>query len=249
MLKYFAFSCSLHALGFLLLLLFLAPAAKQVSATYTIDFIGSEKVIATTGQEAAAKAAPKTAVAAPAPAKEAIPQPETKQPAKKAYAAKAEITEKPKTQTKKKVTVEEPLAAPSILDEEPAPETAKDSSASSSATQSGNGSGQEGEFAGGNIQTDFANFPYPWYITQVRNSLWSEWEKRRPAGEVLSAMVSFAIARDGKIKNLKVERSSGDDTFDFAASSAVINAGPFAPLPMYYEKDELTVTVEFKQEK
>ena len=63
------------------------------------------------------------------------------------------------------------------------------------------------------------------------------------------ALVSFAIARDGKIKNLQVERKSGDDTFDFAASSAVINAGPFAPLPMYYEKDELTVSVEFKQEK
>ncbi|MBO5911671.1 MAG: energy transducer TonB, partial [Elusimicrobiaceae bacterium] len=56
-------------------------------------------------------------------------------------------------------------------------------------------------------------------------------------------------ARDGKITNLKVERSSLDDTFDFAATSAVINAGPFAPLPMYYEKDELTVSVEFKQEK
>ncbi len=83
----------------------------------------------------------------------------------------------------------------------------------------------------------------------MRNSLWSEWEKRRPAGNTLSAMVSFAIARDGKIKDLKTEKKSGDDTFDFAATSAVINAGPFAPLPMYYEKDELTVTVEFKQEK
>jgi len=247
MAKYFALSCGLHALGFLLLLLAIAPAAKQVSATYTIDFIGSGKVIATTGQEAAKPAAPKTAVAAPAPAKEAIPQPETKTPAKKAYAAKAEITEKPKPQPKKQVAVEEPLAAPSVLDDEPAPEPAKDASAA--ATGAGESSSQEGEFAGGNIQTDFANFPYPWYITQVRNSLWSEWEKRRPAGEVLSAMVSFAIARDGKIKNLKVERKSGDDTFDFAASSAVINAGPFAPLPMYYEKDELTVTVEFKQEK
>ena len=83
----------------------------------------------------------------------------------------------------------------------------------------------------------------------MRNSLWIEWEKRRPAGNTLSALVSFAIARDGKIKNLQVDRKSGDDTFDFAASSAVINAGPFAPLPMYYEKDELTVSVEFKQEK
>ena len=62
-------------------------------------------------------------------------------------------------------------------------------------------------------------------------------------------MVTFAIARDGKIKDLKIEKSSGDDSYDFAARSAVLNAGPFAPLPMLYEKDELTVTVEFKQEK
>lgn len=236
--RYLALSSGLHILAALFLLLMLAPTAKKVSATYTIDFIGSGKVIATTGQEAAKPAAPKAAVTAPAPAKEAIPQPEAKQPAKKAYTAKAEISEKPQPQAKKKVATEEPLAAPSVLEDEPA--------ANSGGTDSAN---QEGEFAGGNIQTDFANFPYPWYITQVRNSLWIEWEKRRPAGEILSAMVSFAIARDGKIKDLKVERKSGDDTFDFAASSAVINAGPFAPLPMYYEKDELTVTVEFKQEK
>ena len=71
----------------------------------------------------------------------------------------------------------------------------------------------------------------------------------RPAGTELSALVSFAIARDGKIKDLQIARKSGDETFDFAATSAVINAGPFAPLPMYYEKDELTVSVEFRQEK
>ena len=171
MTRYFALSCGLHALGFLALLLALAPAAKQVSATYTIDFIGSGKVIATTGQEAAKAAAPKATVAAPEPAKEAIPQPEAKQPAKKAYTAKAEITEKPQPQNKKKVTVEEPLATPSVLDDEP-----------TNAQAGGNSASQEGEFAGGNIQTDFANFPYPWYITQVRNSLWIEWEKRRPAG-------------------------------------------------------------------
>ena len=83
----------------------------------------------------------------------------------------------------------------------------------------------------------------------MRNSLWSEWERRRPSGVTLRTLITFAIARDGKIKDLKVEKSSEDDSFDFAARSAVINAGPFPPLPMLYEKDELTVTVEFKQEK
>ena len=218
--RYFAISGGLHVLAALFLLLLLAPSAKKASATYTIDFIGSGKVVATTGQEASAPKAPKAAVQAPAVAKDAQPKAEPAKPAKKA---------KPSA----------PLAAPSVLDESQAGGQSAESAEAA----------KEGQFAGGNIQTDFANFPYPWYITQVRNSLWIEWEKRRPAGNTLSALVSFAIARDGKIKNLQVERKSGDDTFDFAASSAVINAGPFAPLPMYYEKDELTVSVEFKQEK
>ena len=227
--RYLAFSSGLHALGLFILLAFLAAPAKKALATYTIDFIGTGKVVATTGQEAA----PKTAIAAPQPAKDAIPAP-TPKTTKKAYAAKAEIAEKPTPAPKAKPA---PLEAPSILDE---------ADANAAATPAEDE--QVNAFGGGNIQTDFANFPYPWYITQVRNSLWIEWEKRRPAGNTLGAMVSFAIARDGKVKNLTVEKKSGDDTFDFAASSAVINAGPFAPLPMYYEKDELTVTVEFKQE-
>ena len=221
---YLVYSGGLHTLAALCVILLLAPGVKKPNATYTIDFIGTGKVQAVTAPAA------KTEIKTPAPADSAVakpnPQPE---PVKKAYVSKTEISAN--KQTKKKATpVAAPLETPSVLeDNEPA--------------------NPEGEFAGGNITTDFANFPYPWYITQVRNSLWTEWEKRRPAGNELTALVSFAIARDGKIKNLKVERSSLDETFDFAATSAVINAGPFAPLPMYYEKDELTVSVEFKQEK
>ena len=221
---YLVYSSGLHTLAALCVILLLAPGVKKPSATYTIDFIGTGKVQAVTAPAA------KTEIKTPAPADTAVAKPEpTPAPAKKAYVSKTEISTKKQTK-KKPAPGAAPLEAPSVLeDNEPAT--------------------QEGDFAGGNITTDFANFPYPWYITQVRNSLWIEWEKRRPVGNELSALVAFAIARDGKIKDLKVERSSDDDTFDFAATSAVINAGPFAPLPMYYEKDELTVTVEFKQEK
>ena len=224
---YLVYSSGLHALAALCVLLLLAPGSNKPNATYTIDFIGTGKVQAVT-----APAVSKTTVKAPTPAQEAVAKPEPA-PSKKAYVSKTEIstkpTKKPAPQTTPAQQDTPALDAPSILDDEDSTDT----------TQA---------FEGGNITTDFANFPYPWYITQVRNSLWIEWEKRRPVGSVLSAMVSFAIARDGKIKNLKVQRSSDDDTFDFAATSAVINAGPFAPLPMYYEKDELTITVEFKQE-
>lgn len=234
--RYFALSCGLHLIGFLCLLLTLAPAAKQVSATYTIDFIGSGKVVATTGQEAPAPA--KTAVAAPAPAKEAIPQAPA-QPAKKAYAAKAEITEKPAKPTSKKVAVEEPLAAPSIL--------ADEADASLAKTGGTPSAGQGDEPGGDNIQTDFANFPFPWYATQVRNSLWLEWEKRRPVGTNHSAVIIFSINRNGSIKDLYVGQSSGDDSFDFLARTAVLKSGPFNALPMEYEKDELVVAVELKE--
>ena len=237
--RYFFASGGLHIAGAFLLLLLLAPSAQKVQATYTIDFIGSGKVQAVTGQEAAGSGAieaPKAAVQAP---QEEAPAPkEAAKPSKKDYASKMEIADKPnpKKNTKKDV----PLSTPSILDEEPALDATGNG---------GSGATKEGEFEGGNIQTDFANFPYPWYITKVRNSLWIEWEKRRPAGSTLAALVTFSIARDGKIKHLKVEKSSGDDSYDFAATSAIINAGPFQPLPMLFEKDELTVTVEFKQEK
>lgn len=222
---YLVYSSGLHALAVLIMFFLLAPGVNKPSATYTIDFIGTGKVQAVT-----APAASKTAVQAPALPQEAVVTPP---PAQKAYVSKTEISTTKKSTPKPVAPAakSEPLDAPSVLDEEDTPSTQ-----------------QSEAFGGGSITTDFANFPYPWYITQVRNSLWVEWEKRRPAGNVLSALVSFAIARDGKIKNLKVERSSKDDTYDFAATSAVINAGPFAPLPMYYEKDELTISVEFKQE-
>lgn len=224
---YLVYSSGLHALAILIIVVALAPGASKPNATYTIDFIGSGKVQAVT----APRASSAKTVSTPPPAQQAI-----ENPAKKAYVSKTEISTKPTTKktpvaTSNAAPSDKPLSEPSVL-----------------ADEDDDGTSTEA-FEGGNITTDFANFPYPWYITQVRNSLWVEWEKRRPAGNILSAMVSFAIARDGKIKNLRTERSSGDETFDFAATSAVINAGPFSPLPMYYEKDELTITVEFKQEK
>jgi len=235
--RYFALSGGLHLTLALLALLLLGSTNKQTNATYTIDFIGSGKVVAM--QQAAAPAAPaaetkkETTPVAPTPKAE-----EPKKPAKKAYDSKSEISTKKQKTEKKPKPAPAPLAAPSILEENKPAET----SASST-------SGGEGDFEGGSIQTDFATFPYPWYITQVRNRLWSEWEKRRPVGVIRNTVVSFAIARDGKIKDLQLVKSSGDDSFDFSAKSAVISAGPFPPLPMLYEKDLLTVTLEFKQEK
>ena len=92
--RYLALSGGLHILAALFLLLLLAPSAKKAAATYTIDFIGTGKVVATTGQEAASPVkAPKAAVQAPAPAKEAVakPAPKTNYFAKELESAANEI--------------------------------------------------------------------------------------------------------------------------------------------------------------
>lgn len=96
------------------------------------------------------------------------------------------------------------------------------------------------------LVTDAANFPYPWYITRVREALWNAWTERMPTGGSLRCTVKFSIQRDGSAKAVGVEKSSGNRLFDGAAESAVNAASPFAPLPDDFFEERLTVHVEFK---
>ncbi len=104
---------------------------------------------------------------------------------------------------------------------------------------------QEGD-GGTPLIADAANFPYPWYITQVREALWNAWTERMPSGGTLRCTVRFRIAREGSVSGVSVETSSGNRLFDNAAESAAKAAAPFQPLPDGFTEDSLTVHVEFK---
>ena len=106
-------------------------------------------------------------------------------------------------------------------------------------------SGSGGE-NGAPMITDAANFPYPWYITQVREALWTAWTGKMPSAGNLRCTVQFSILRDGSVKSVGVEKSSGNRLFDNAAESSVESAAPFASLPDDFYEDKLTVHVEFK---
>lgn len=219
--RYFVYSGVLHAAFFAAgMFFFNAVKTPPPPAVYTIDFLG-QSFQSVGGAEAAAPQAPQPS-AQPAPA-----------PAKKEYAAKAEITTKPKPKlaAKKPAPKKITLSGPSVLSE-PAAEAAASA---------------PGQNALG-INTDYSNFPYPYYIQQVRNSLWTEWQKRKPAGVMLSAFVTFTITKTGAAKDVKTAQKSGNDMYDYAAVAAITNAAPFAPLPDGFEKDILTVTVNFKDE-
>ncbi len=96
------------------------------------------------------------------------------------------------------------------------------------------------------LVTDAANFPYPWYITQVRESLWNAWTEKMPSGGSLRCTVRFTITRNGSVRGVAVEKSSGNRLFDYAAETSVQGSAPFAPLPDDFYDDKLTVHVEFK---
>ncbi|MEK7721686.1 MAG: cell envelope integrity protein TolA [Elusimicrobiota bacterium] len=108
---------------------------------------------------------------------------------------------------------------------------------------------EAGGFSGENgtpLTTDSPNFPYPWYITQVREALWTAWTEKMPSGGNLRCTVRFTINRNGSIKGVSVEKVSGNRLFDVAAENSAQSAAPFAPLPDDFYEDRLTVHVEFK---
>ena len=70
----------------------------------------------------------------------------------------------------------------------------------------------------------------------------SNWIRPSLSGEI-EAMVHFRIHRDGKITELRVERSSGYNSFDLAGLRAVQLAAPFPQLPQSFPHDSLGVNL------
>ena len=105
---------------------------------------------------------------------------------------------------------------------------------------------EQGGENGSPLITDADNFPYPWYITQVREALWTAWTAKMPSGGALKCTVKFDITRAGEAKHVSIETSSGNRLFDYAAQSSAESAGPFPPLPEDFYEDSLTIHVEFK---
>lgn len=132
------------------------------------------------------------------------------------------------------------LPKPSLLSSDAAPKkaTAKADAAQTIKTQSHFHSSAPTGSA--NISADLPNFPYPWYISELRAQLWSQWSKRLAtvSGE---SVVVFEIMPNGQVVDLKTQSSSGDAGFDLAALSAVQDASPFPPLPKGFNQPFLKI--------
>ncbi|OGR82426.1 MAG: hypothetical protein A3J74_07985 [Elusimicrobia bacterium RIFCSPHIGHO2_02_FULL_57_9] len=213
---YLGYSFGLHACAVIVAFNIFSGVSKPASPVYTIDFVGPSAMIMKS--DGAPSAAP-IKTAEPPPAQTEVDEFGRKR--RKAFA----------------------LPRPSLLRgwrEKPLPKpSAAVAVPIGAAASSGSGGGET------SVATDMPNFPYPWYISQVRSSLWNQWSARMPKEQGECAVV-FTIMPDGRLVDLRTESSSGDSAFDLAALGAVQDSAPFPPLPRGFSEPFLKIHVTLK---
>jgi protein TonB len=87
-----------------------------------------------------------------------------------------------------------------------------------------------------------------WYGAAVKAALESAWIKPylEDAQGVASVVVTFAIARDGTTRDIRIQQSSGIPALDRSAQRAVIEASPFPMIPPTWTDDTVPVTMRFE---
>ncbi len=89
-----------------------------------------------------------------------------------------------------------------------------------------------------------SDFQFTYYIDRMLALIESRWYKP-PVPLGTAARARFTILRDGKLKGIALEESSGYPTFDRAILRALYAANPLPPLPPAYLKSSLTVHLRF----
>ena len=95
----------------------------------------------------------------------------------------------------------------------------------------------------GAVTLSVSDFPYAWYIQAIHRKIQEHWEGRAIDGR--QPEVIFEIGGDGRLRQLKIGKSSGNPTYDQLAMRAVGDANPFPPLPAGFGKPTLIVGLQF----
>lgn len=139
-----------------------------------------------------------------------------------------------------------PKAPPQEASPAPAPPSVR-SEPTSVAESQGSPSGSPGGtvFGAAVAGLDNPSFTYGYYLDQMLAQIQRQWV-RPPLGSGIEALVSFRIQRDGRVTDLRIERSSGYSSFDLAGLRAVSAAAPLPPLPRGFSYPSLGVNLILK---
>lgn len=104
----------------------------------------------------------------------------------------------------------------------------------------------------GNLGTG-ANDPFGdrfgWYAKLLRDAIARKWRTDDVPASVRTmpaTAVTFTIARDGNVSDVRIVQSSGNYALDNAGKRAVLEAAPFQPLPPQFERNSANVEMLFE---
>lgn len=127
----------------------------------------------------------------------------------------------------------------------PKPKTEKSDEKKPTKTKVGDGevttSIGSGEGAGG---LGVGDFPYD--IVRATQMIDRNWDNPVMSQRNLRCVIYFQIDRQGRIKGVAVEESSGNDQFDIYARIAVERTKELPPLPLSYDYEVLGFHLEFE---
>ena len=88
---------------------------------------------------------------------------------------------------------------------------------------------------------------FQYYVQQLTQQVAQQWYTGMldPAATGHRVYITFEIARDGSVSNVRIAQPSGDATLDQTALNAVRRIGSFAPLPDAYTGSRINVTYYF----
>jgi periplasmic protein TonB len=96
---------------------------------------------------------------------------------------------------------------------------------------------------------DFA-LRYGWYVDAVRRKIGQNWLQSTidpgvRAARTAKCTFTFTIMRDGTVKDIHVEQSSGNYSMDTSAQRALLSSSPMPALPGDYSGSYVNVTFDF----
>jgi len=90
-----------------------------------------------------------------------------------------------------------------------------------------------------------SDFQFTYYLERMLALIESHWFQP-PVPPGTSARARFTIESSGHVRNIVLESSSGNSTFDRAVLRALYASNPLPPLPPAYRKSSLTIHLNFR---
>ena len=183
---------------------------------------------------------PEPATAAPAPQ----PDPPAPQPPKEGVTVQTEAPE-PVTEKKPEKKPEKPPEKDPPP--QPRPQQTQPVETDEQAAPSGDVAGSAA--AGASVSAlEIGGAAFAWYRASVTNSLYGHWRRPVVSGirEPIEVRVAFEIMRDGNVRGLRIEESSGVPTLDRSALRAVSDATPLPALPSMLHEPYLPASFVFR---